>query len=414
MTKKLDILDSRLLRAAGKVHGTRPQVSVRHVALKITPLNIDRVPKAPVDTVLIFGMGPVHLSIVQKYLHHDNVAIGQSRMKHNAIAVLELAAHGYINKKGVIIPSGTATANPELMEIVKKLKHNPKTNVDALMAKLELENEKSAPPKKVPTEDVSPKEMKPVLSPTMQKEIEKLYTTSEAEIMEWVFLNAHSKVMKPDGSGRVTGKSLHIEIFRDNLATETIDNFINAINELDKRSRKKNKIMFNGSLAAVTSRYHIARTMETARYLGLENQVVPLVSQEVLKHFGYDTHLFKSSNQFDIATRWNEQKWTRAIHQIPEFILPVIYQIQDDERLINILHNLKTIYGEKVFDNLHLAKITLENANRLRLQLKSLARKNPKIEEWMLTDTKEINEAIDQYVHFTEEWLNMNVPSLQE
>ncbi len=408
MEKILKELDSRILRAAGKVQGVRPEVVIRQSFLKIKPPDISDAPKAPVDAVLIFGMGPVHLSLVKGFLNHSNVAIGQSRMKNNALAALELTARGFVKKEGLIIPSGTATADPALVEATMNLKHDDTANWDALMALLEL---KAANKNAVddPPENTG---MKELASKIFDKKIQKLYKISEAQLMEWLFLKGHSKVMRPDGKGRVTGKSTGIEIFIDNQATETIDNLINTINELDKRSRTAHRKLFDGSIAAVTSRYHIARTMETARYLGIENQVVPLVSQELLKRFGYDIDLLKIGQDFDKATRWNEQKWTRALHQMPEYVLPVLAQIHDDERLLNAFLNLQNIYGTEVFHKFKLTNITRENIHHLRSKLIDITRKNPKFQEWMENDVKEINEAIDLYVKFTNDWLDANPPAV--
>jgi hypothetical protein len=406
MEKSLQVLDSRLLRAAGKVQGKRPFVSIRQTALKIKPPDINSSPKPPVDAVLIFGMGPVHLSLIKGFLHHKNVALGQSRMKHNAIASLELAARGFVKKEGLIIPSGTATADPELVEATMNLKHDDATNWDALMALLELK----AANKDSLEATLEKPGVKELASKIFDKEIQKLYKISEAQLMEWLFLKGHSKVMRPDGKARTTGKSTGLEVFVENQATETIENFIHSINELDKRSRREHRKLFDGSIAAVTSRYHIARTMETARYLGLENQVIPLVSQEVLKNFGYDTNLFKSGDEFDMATRWNEQKWTRALHQVPEYVLPILTQIHDDERLLNALLYLLEQYGREVFQKFDLTHITIENISQLRIKLKEIVRKNPRVQKWMKTDVKEINDAINLYIKFTDSWIAANTP----
>ena|SRR3989344_7433581 len=130
MTQSTNIVDSRQLRTDGKVDGIRPEVSLKQSFLKIPLFDVDSAPKAPVDVILILGMGPVHLSLVKGYLHHSNVGLGQSRMKNNALAALELTARGFVKKEGLIISSGTATANPALVEATMNLKHDDSTNWD--------------------------------------------------------------------------------------------------------------------------------------------------------------------------------------------------------------------------------------------------------------------------------------------
>lgn len=393
--------DARVLRAEGKVAGKRPEFALAHVPIEIRGISLNEAPKPPVDAVLILGMGPVD-PILVGVDGKRRVGIKKSRMINNAVAAVELSAHGLVKKDGVVVPSGTATADPAAVEAALMQKTASPREREAFVQSL------GSIAATLSSDEINRRFTESIREfPTLQ-EAEEIYKTTEAELMGRLYSLAH-----PKGSIDINGEGLGIQVRPDNEATETADNYINLLNDLDEQSRKEKGVLFEGNIAAVTARYHIARTMEIARFLGIGDRVVPLVSQEVLKAYGYnpDRLMSKEDTIFDETTRWNEQKWIRTLHQMPEYFLPVLAQIRDNERFMRTLKHVRGIYGTSVFARHDLLDIDNQNADDIRARLRGITRTNPLEEDWLKTDTQEVNTAIDSYVRFTNEWITTNTPN---
>lgn len=409
---RLPMPDARVLRSEkfGMVAGKRPEVPLTKGELRIKEPQLQDLPKGPVDVAIIFGMGPVD-PVMKGADGKREPRIGKARARHNTVAGLELAARGYIKKDGMVVLSGTATADPMEVEAAVQRKQANIADRDTFLQTLGTEAQTLEPAKLEQRwqEYKASVEISTAQDPTPE-EAEQVYTTSEAEVMESLFRRAKSKVVETDANGverQVGIEDLHLNVWSDHLATETTDNYIDVLNQLDDDSLAKGGGLFDGTIAAITSRYHIARTIEIARMLGLEGKVVPLVSQEVLKSCGYKDPYANNpkAEQFDKGTRWGEQRWIRAIYQMPEYLLPALGKIKNEQRLINTLQHVQTVYGRDVMQKFGLGNLTVENAPQIREALKAIIRHNPLTEDWLKTDTREVNTAIDQYVNVTQEWL---------
>jgi hypothetical protein len=347
------------LRESGRLAGPRPEVALLPIPITIDYPDLEIVPKGPGDALLILGLGTV-APVLEGDMGNRKVVLPNSTMKINALAAVLLAKNGFVKKGGLVIPSGTATADPQDVEEARKVRASIVTKQ-----------------KEIP-ESIA-------RLPVSEAEETYVYEATEAGLMTDVI--------------NTTANSLNIEILPDHDATETLENFINAINELDKRSLAKNEKIFNGNLMVVTSNNHLPRAEETARFLGLEKQVVPLASQDVLIHFGE-----KPKAPFD-KTLWVEQKWIRALHQLPSYILPVLDQIESNERLIQILEHLRKNDGySEAFDKFGLQDLSI-GAQALRKKLASIDRCNPLEEVWMKRDSEATMEAVSVYSDFTRAWL---------
>jgi len=355
------------LRLEGRVAGIRPEIHLENTPLEISPPAVKDSPRSPVDTILVLGMGPVDPFLVGTAGFRE-VTINKPRMRNNVIAASELATRGFLKDGGIIAPSGTSTADPEIVKNALGLSKEEAAIVDH---------------------------------------------TSEATLMAKLLNKTRTKVKDRQGAS-ITVADKDIEIVPDHLATETADNFIYVLNELDRRSREENGTLFDGSIVAITSRYHIPRTMETARYLGIGDQVVPLISQKALKTFGYGENglpiMDSAGEEYDITARENEVRWIHATHDMPKYFLPVLGNIEDNERFISTLQHLQGIYGPVRLNELGIGSVNLDNVDELRRSISEITRTNPANDEWFKSQVGDLNIAIDGYEQYTDYWLAVNTP----
>lgn len=397
------------LRYLNKLEGKRPEVSLQQLPIQINGPSLDKAPKGPLHVLIPLGMGPIEATLHGKDNREVSIGPDHTRMRDNAAATLELIARGVTKHDAIIVPSGTSTANPS--EIILAMKRKDMDQDTFRSSVLEEYREKGETILEAEIEHKWHNHQ--ILAPQLPNsdiEADMVDHTSEASLMEKLLWRISSKVPHPEGIGNIRLSDTRVTLWADHLATETVDSFIHLLNELDKRSFEQSGELFNGNIGAITSRYHVARTYEIAKLLGLENQVVPLISQEVLKVYGYEDPYISNpkAEQFDLKTRWREQKWIRALYQIPEYLLPTLVKIENNQRLIKTLLHLSKIYGNDTMSKFGLDTISLENIYELRSKLSNIIRKNPTNAEWLKEDTAEVNSAIDKYVDFTRNWLSQH------
>lgn len=379
-----------------------------HEALSIEVPTLDTLPHAPVDAVLILGMGPVMPTLATIGLERK-VVMGIERMKHNALAAKELAVRGFVAEDGLIIASGRTTANSEA--------------VTADYKKRQLDAER--------TLSIWPSPL-----PVSEEEVARVIATSEGKLMKELMDRARPKNLNPNNTpattpgetapqpdttqrkqentqSQETGKK-GINVFLEDQAGNTFGNYIHAFNELDKRSRATTGTLFKGSIAVVTAEFgHVARAAEVAKLFGVADQIVPLTSQQLLRDFGYTGRLYTPEGEiFNKENAWYEQMLVRTMRELPEFVLPEMHTITDPERLIQVLSTMEGIYGPEVFAQHNLSGYKEEDADTVREKLKSIVRLHPQKEAWMKKDTDAITEAIQGYKNLTTEWLQREQPTV--
>jgi hypothetical protein len=367
------------LREKGTKTPIRPERPVPDVKLTYVVPLLDTSPRSPVDALLILGIHPIE-PVVAGPDGNRQVIMTHPMMRNNARASLCLVDKGYVRQGGLVIPSGNSSAYPEAIEAARRVREDIFTN----------------------GRDIGPAWMNTFSNlPASDDEATLVSHTTEASLLA-NFLAIY---------GRQILINRNLTVVPDHTATENVFNIIHALNELDRRSVAETGEIFTGSIGIVTTRNHTVRIMQATGLFGIANQVVPLASQEVLKHFGETPAEIENDTLWSDKTLWREQKWIRALYQIPSYFLPVLTSIENDERLITTLEQVRKQYPEEAFTQFGLDDLSVENAPRLRSALASITRCDPKEEEWMRTDTETITRARDAHAEFTQDWLDSN-PSL--
>lgn len=343
-----------------------------------------------VQAVIALGMGPVRPQLrggVGGKKRH--IVAHHPRMREIAVAVKELAANGYIDPKGCIIPTGRATANTA--ETQKALEQRGTETPEELLS-LSTEEYKRRFPKFGDFQNY-------VGQPQSEEEVARVVGISESSLMADLIKKAVSK------PGPLDRKEVPPEIIEETEAPNTIQNFVRAINLLDKRT----KGVFKGKIGVVSSNFgHLSRARGILLALGIpEEKIVCLSAEQILRHFGYrqsDIDSFKPHNT-SAQTLQNQERWIRGVREIPEYVLPEIAFIENDNRLIMVMESLRQLYGKEKLDVLGLGDFDKMRIEDVREILSSVSRKLPPSEWREQADIDVWKAKIDQEDALTSQWL---------
>lgn len=284
--------------------------------LILSHLEPQKLPFTHVDALLVLGIGGN-----TRLLGPDrHPVIEEQRMRINAVAAKELAAHHNITS---IIPTGQFT---ELVEYhYKRLAARQQSKPD-------------------PTETDFLSFQGLMGQPTDEAELRRAAAVSQGELMSSLIRRA---VPKGGAPSRLTQ-----EILEERIARNTILNFIEALNLLDERT----KGFWQGNMAVLTTNTgHLQRSLAIGRLLAL-GEILPISSEGTLLHYGYDKEYLNYMLQVTDSELREQEKNLRALSEIPEFIIPELVYIKNDERLRKVLSHLSGVYGPQA-----LAKFGIEN-----------------------------------------------------
>lgn len=313
-----------------------------------------------VQAVIVLGMGPVEPEF-RGTGQQRRLIIANPRMRHNAIATKELVVNGYIDLHGFIVPTGGTTAKAQLVE-------------EAYRQHL-------------------------INGPQTEEEKRQVLQTSEAELMGSFIKKV---VVKSNVSSQIPQ-----EILLESEASNTLENFICSLNLLD---RKVNGL-FNGQIAVVGSNFgHLTRVSEIAKALGLDQgQMVFLSSEQILRHFDYDSKYLDEflPEKVKLEDIQMHERWLLGIQKIPEYVLPEIKFVENDERFMQMMKELRTYYGTEVLGNIAqgLDHFETMQPKDIRDILGSMKRKLPP-KNWGISANPDVwRERMRVYNKNTENWL---------
>lgn len=368
--------------------------------------HIENYQQGPVDAVIVLGMGPVRPQL-RGVPNEEGVRrpiADFERMRAIAIATKELAAHGEISPKGFIIPTGRASANSGDVQKAAKYREEKLTGMEDLGAeqqKAQLYKEANERGEKVPGGVVVQRFYG---LPQSEKEVEKVVQISEARLMTDLI-----NLTRPKKKGDLETKQ---RILEEKSAPNTIRNFVESINELDKVVGE----VWKGSLGIVTSNFgHISRGEEILHALGFTREngyvVIGLSAERVLRHYGYsESYLdrYESQNAPD-GTIQNQEKFRRAVRTLPLYLLPEVGHFENDDRLLQVMHGVRQWYGEEALKQFNLDKFETLSASEIRARLPKDSDRVQPPDDWKKeTDIALWREEIAAYDQVTEAWLTRN------
>lgn len=247
------------------------------------------VSKAPLDSVVVCGMGPVKLKDLKGSerlfpLHPYN--------RLNAIAAKLLASNGIVD---TVITSGSRSGT------------SGKQDLEGVEA---LEQE-----------------------------------TSEGELLADTYDRARGKGV--DDAGRIRAEKI-IEI--DSAAKTTFDNVIQALNALDA----KNGGYWEGSIAILSSEFHVPRIREILSAFGISNARV-LSAERILRHFGYAGRLYptgdfgygQSYEEFEESVYQGQPAGLENLQDNPSYVTFELAKIQSNRRFQEIVSSVKAYYVKR-------------------------------------------------------------------
>lgn len=267
----------------------------------------EQIGKAPLDAVVVCGMGPLSLDEnlrMQLQGRTDRLFPNQPYMRINANAAKLLAAHGIID---TVIMSGRKTAKPPPEEVpVRK-------------------REKTLEQKKV----------------RLQK---KATGITEAELLADTFDRMRGKNISQEGRERAA-KILEID---PNAAT-TFDNIIQALNMMDK----KNNGYWEGKLGVLSAEFHSPRLKEMIDAFGI-NAIV-LAAEQVHRQYGYNGRLYPSGDfgfgvsyeDFEEGVYKSQPAGLQNLQDNPAYVTFELAKVESDQRLQQMATNLRNYYTEK-------------------------------------------------------------------
>lgn len=252
-------------------------------------LQVEHIRKAPLDSVVVCGMGPVRFKDLKGSerlfpLHPYN--------RLNAIAAKLLASNGIVE---TVVTSGTRSAASEKQGL---------QGIEALEQK-----------------------------------------TSEGELLADTYDRARGKGI--DVVGKTRAEKI-IEI--DSAAKTTFDNVIQTINALDA----KNGGYWQGSIAVLSSEFHVPRIKEILTAFGIKDARV-LSAERILRHFGYTGRLYptgdfgygKSYEEFEEAVYRGQPAGLENLQDNPSYATFEFAKIQSNRRLQEVASNIKEYYVKR-------------------------------------------------------------------
>lgn len=371
--------------------------------------SLGELPKRPVDAVFAPGMGPV----APQLRSYGGAALGERhvsadfwRLREIPIAIAELAAQGCIDSNGAIVLSGRATANTG--DVAKALESRLAENDTILVAQHAVISSDPAkagaiPPKEfVGRYSVYEDFPRAYGKPATEEEAQKVRDTTEASLMAGLVRRTVPKVPTEDRH------PLTQDILEDPNAKNTIDNVIQYLNLMDKRSGG----VWDGTTAIVSPNFgQMQRIIELFQAFGVRtNSLVPLGAEQILKSSGYGEgelgHYFERFNTENSMpnTIKTQERWLRAVREEPKYILELVAGFTNDERLKMVMTSLEQWYGKDLLYQAHPSLSSWRNADAssLRDTLKSIKRVLPGEELGQhadLTNWDQQNRYIDTVTH---------------
>lgn len=106
-----------------------------------------------------------------------------------------------------------------------------------------------------------------------------------------------------------------------------------------------------------------------------------------------------------IQTLQNQERWIRGVREIPEYVLPEIAFVENDNRLMMVMESLRQLYGKEKLDALGLGDFDNMRIEDVRKILSSINRKLPPSEWGEQADIDVWKATIDQEDALTSQWL---------
>ncbi len=372
--------------------------------------SIENFPVGPVDAVLALGMGPVRPQL-RGVVGERQVVIDFDRMRVIAIAVKELAANGYVLPEGKIVPSGRNTANANDVDAALASRSND------LQLFEQIRREVAEP--ELTGQRFDRNEFQHVVGrPADLAEREAVVKISEARLMSQLITDT---VVKPGPANR---RELLQQIVPDENAANTLQNVIDFLNIMEEKSPDG---LWTGNAAMVSSNFgHLERIAKIFEALGIDDShLVPLSAEQVLRHFHYSdnaefTKEYKELVQayllrnLDPGTIQNQEKFLKGVERMPEYVIPEIYLIKSDKRLLSVLNSLKNFYGKELFEKSfpeisHFEDLPVDKLREILVGLKD-KRKMPSVEWGKEANLEEWKARIVDDDKRTEKWLEDNFP----
>ena len=339
-------------------------------------------PQPPMAAVIGLGMGPVVPQLRGPKGKRRPVTISPW-MRHNAIAIAEIVDSGLIEENGYIIPSGFPARKEDMN---RQLRETPRTQREAYGRPASTEEE-------------------------MQ-----IRKTSEAKLMGWLIGHAVAR------SATASRKYPNPTVLEEREASNTIQNFVRAINLLDKRSYERTGGLFEGNIAFVASEFgHVARAKEILNALGFDDErIVPITAQQVLRHFGYKGNLYpelwhgKPYEKQMQDTKLSQERWRRGVREKPAYVLTEIIYFEKNARLMQVMAALGRWYGQEDLGKFSLGDFAFLKPEDLRRILGSIDRNASENwpEEAIPADTSALTQEIEKYKRLTEQWLRVSCQRL--
>lgn len=259
--------------------GFSPDISPKDIAPKP-----EVVRKAPLDAVVVCGMGPLRLD--EHIKGSERLFPIQPYMRLNANAGKLVASNGLVE---TVIVSGTKTS-------------------------------------KIP---------KDTKDPFAIKERE----TSEAELLADTFDRMGGKGITPEVKARA-GKILRL----DTQATTTFDNIIQALNLLDSQHNG----YWEGEFGVLSAEFHMPRIEEMIRAFGLQNahalsaeQILRHYGYEKIYPREYGG---KSFEEFQEGVYDNQPAGLESLQNRPAYVTLELAKVTSDRRLSQLANSLKAYY----------------------------------------------------------------------
>lgn len=312
------------------------------------------------DVLLIPGIGPVEDALAGKAAQRHVVA-RNPQLRAVSVAAGELLSHNLVEENSLVIPSGKKTAEETQVKISLALRQAVEENqqgelslykVDELLNSIRggktfdldrikdeslrmkvqeaIEKLKQQLPSFFSTRDYLSK-------PVSEEEIQRVLDTSEAKLI----LELMAKTAKPSKVEINPNR-----VFLEESAFNSNANIIETLNYLDEKANE----VWDGKLSLLAlNSGHLHRLLAAVYAFGLEDKLIPLAVDQVLDHYGYDSEYIvrmKEANQSEDSIRYHAV-FVRAIKEIPEFIIPQIVDIKNDERLLQVVRSLSRFYGNE-------------------------------------------------------------------
>lgn len=274
---------------AGEISPVKP-VQVENITDTPNPPEVET-NKAPLDAVVVLGMGPLRLREVADK-GSDRLYPLHPYNRLNAIAAKLLASNGVVD---TVVTSGTRTGTPGegTSDRIKSLEQ----------------------------------------------------VVSEGKLLADIYGRARG--IGVDASGNARAEKI-IQI--DSQAKTTFDNVIQALNALDA----KNGGYWQGTIAILSSEFHGPRIQEILTAFGIKDARV-LSAERILRHFGYTGRLYPKGEfgygvtyeQFEEGVYQGQPAGLENLRDNPSYVTFELAKIKSNRRLWEIASSVKAYYLEK-------------------------------------------------------------------